>query len=88
MTSSNYLRSGLRKSVAFPIMLAAVGLLLASLVLGLGSNLVHALGANNAGICGYGDLMREAILANNDHMSYECNSATYTSADWHILGWR
>lgn len=85
MTSSKYLRSGLRKSVAFPIMLAAVGLLLASLVLGVGSNLARALGPvdattapQGAGICGYSDLIREAILANNEHKSFDCDAATYT----------
>ncbi len=85
MTSSKYLRSGLKSSVAFPIMLAAVGLLLASLVLGLGTNLARALGPQNdagdagAGICGYSDLMREAILANNGHQSFHCNNPGYTT---------
>ena len=65
LTSSNYLRSGFRKNLAFPIMLAAVGLLLASLVLGLGTNLARALGGDDGGICGYSDLMKDAILANN-----------------------
>ena len=79
MTSSKFLRSGLKSSFAFPIMLAAVGLLLASLVFGYGSNPAHALGDGGLGICGYSDLMREAILANNDDKSYDCNdTATYT----------
>ena len=77
LTSSKYLRSGLLRSAAFPIMLAAVGLLLASLVLGLGTNYAHALGDKEGGICGYSDLVRDAILANNEHKSYQCNSDTY-----------
>ncbi|MDE2935596.1 MAG: leucine-rich repeat domain-containing protein [Chloroflexota bacterium] len=81
MTSSKYLRSGLRKSIAFPIMLAAVGLLLASLVLGLGSNLARALGNNDAGICGYSELIRDAILANNELKSFNCDDARYTTAE-------
>ena len=80
MTSSKYLRSGLRKSAAFPIMLAAVGLLFASLVLGLGTNYAHALGENEGGICGYSDLVQDAILANNKHKSYQCNSDAYKGA--------
>ncbi|MYC48630.1 MAG: hypothetical protein F4X45_09980 [Chloroflexi bacterium] len=85
LTSSNYSRSWLKSGLAFPIMLAAVGLLLASLVLGLGTNLARALGPQNdagtagAGICDYSDLMREAILANNGHQSYNCNNVGYTS---------
>ena len=59
-------------------MLAAVGLLLASLALGAGPNLVRALGggtgANEAGICGYSDLMLNAILDHNEDSSYECDS--------------
>ena len=84
MTSSKYLRSGLKASFAFPIMLAAVGLLLASLVLGLGNNQAQALGDQEGGICGYSDLVRDAILANNDHESYECNDAIYigTGTSW------
>ena len=84
MTSSKYLRSGLRKGLAFPIMLAAVGLLLASLVLGAGTNLVRALGDpgdGNAGtgICGYSELMRDAILANNSHESFDCDKPVGTA---------
>ena len=76
MTSSNYLKSGLRSGLAVPIMLAAVGLLLASLVLGLRSNIAHALGDENAGICGYtNELIRDAILEQNDDESYDCNRA-------------
>lgn len=87
MTSSKYLRSGFRKSLAFPIMLAAVGLLLASLVLGQGTNLARALGENNAGICGYSDLMRNAILANNGQTdtNYDCDDeyvSTATATFW------
>ncbi len=84
MTSSKYLRSGLKSGFAFPIMLAAVGLLLASLVLGLGNNQAQALGDQEGGICGYSDLMREAILANNKHKSYECNDPLYigTGSSW------
>ena len=81
LTSSKYLRSGLRKSVAFPIMLAAVGLLLASLVLGLGTNLARALGDGDAGICDYSDLIREAILANNELKSFDCDDARYSTAE-------
>ena len=81
MTSSKYLRSGVRKGFAFPIMLAAVGLLLASLVLGLGTNLAQALGDEEGGICGYSDLMRDAILANNGDDSFDCDGATYTGVD-------
>ena len=56
-------------------MLAAVGLLLASLVLGMGTNLARALGDGNVGICGYSDLMKDAILANNGHTdsNYDCD---------------
>ena len=86
LTSSNYLRSGLRKSFAFPIMLAAVGLLLASLVLGAGTNLARALGAApdgataGTGICDYSELMRDAILDNNAHKSYDCDKVGGTAA--------
>ncbi|MXY01159.1 MAG: hypothetical protein F4Y67_10140 [Chloroflexi bacterium] len=61
-------------------MLAAVGLLFASLVLGLGTNYAHALGDKEGGICGYNELVRDAILANNKHKSYECNSDAYKGA--------
>ena len=81
MTSSNQLKSGFRTGLAFPITLVAVGLLLASLVLGLGTNLARALGEGDGGICGYSDLMREAILANNDEKSFQCNGETYIGAD-------
>ena len=67
MTSSKFLKGGLGKGFAFPIMLAAVGLLLASLVLGLNTNFVRALGDGNNGICNYSDDLREAILANTDN---------------------
>ena len=80
LTSSNQLKSGFRTGLAFPITLVAVGLLLASLVLGFGTNLAQALGENDGGICGYSDLMRESILANNDAKSYECNAETYIGA--------
>ena len=82
LTSSNQLKSGFRKGLAFPITLVAVGLLLASLVLGFGTNLAHALGDGSpeGGICGYSDLMRGAILANNGDEAYDCNGATYTGA--------
>jgi hypothetical protein len=69
-------------------MLAAVGLLLASLVLGVGSNLARALGPvdatdapQGAGICDYSELVRDAILANNDDKSYDCDSPTYTDTN-------
>ena len=75
LTSSNYLRGKLRGGLAFPILLAAVGLLLASLVLGTRSNLVHALGEDDAGVCGYSELMRDAILANNGDESFDCDRA-------------
>ncbi len=78
LTSSNQLKSGFRTGLAFPITLVAVGLLLASLVLGLGTNLARALGDGDGGICGFSDLMQGAILANNDHKSFKCNSETYT----------
>ncbi len=81
MTSSNQLKSGFRTSLAFPITLVAVGLLLASLVLGLGTNLARALGEGDDGICGYSDLMREAILANNDHESFACDSDPVAEGD-------
>ena len=81
MTSSNQLKSGFRTGLAFPITLVAVGLLLASLVLGLGTNLARALGDGDNGVCGYSDLMREAILANNGDKSFECNADTYAGPD-------
>ena len=95
LTSSNQLKSGFRTGLAFPITLVAVGLLLASLVFGLRTNLAHALGeitvvdSNNvdSGICGYSDLMRNAILANNDGESYDCNGATYTGTEETALSW-
>jgi hypothetical protein len=62
-------------------MLAAVGLLLASLVLGLGSNLARALGTGDNGICSYSDVMRDAILANNDLKSYNCDSDRFTDSN-------
>ncbi|MXX67111.1 MAG: hypothetical protein F4Z40_09085 [Chloroflexi bacterium] len=66
-------------------MLAAVGLLLASLVFGLGPNLARALGPQNdagdagAGICDYTELVRGAILANNSQASFNCNDPNYTT---------
>ncbi|MCY3597311.1 MAG: leucine-rich repeat domain-containing protein, partial [Rhodospirillales bacterium] len=56
-------------------MLAAVGLLLASLVLGQGTNLARALGDGDAGICKYTDVMRAAILANNGQTNtdFDCD---------------
>jgi hypothetical protein len=68
-------------------MLAAVGLLLASLVLGFGSNLARALGPENTGnaqgvgICDYTEIIRGAILANNNDESYDCDSPTYTDTN-------
>ena len=79
MTSSNYLKSGLRFGLAFPITLAAVGLLLASLVLGFGSNSAQALGDKNAGICAYSDVMRQAILDNAGLESYQCDDDAFTN---------
>ncbi len=76
MTSSKFLKSGLRKSFAFPILLVAVGLMLASLVLS--TNLVRALGADS-GICDYTEVIRDAILANNDQNSYDCDADEYTA---------
>ena len=64
-------------------MLAAVGLLLASLVVGFGTNLTRALGENNAGICGYSDLMEAAILANNNQTGsiYDCDDFYAATGD-------
>ena len=85
MTSSKYLKGGLRLGLALPIMLAAVGLLLVSLAFGLGSNPAQALGKADAGICDYSDVVLDALLANNgDLSSYECDSDTFTGqeASW------
>ena len=79
LTSSKFLRSGLKSSLAFPIMLAAVGVLLASLVLGVGTNLARALGDGNGGICDYSELMQDAILGNLGLESYECDAPAFTS---------
>ncbi len=82
MTSSKYLKGGLRMGLTLPIMLAAVGLLLASLAFGLRSNPAQALGDGDAGICDYSDVLAKALLANNgDLSSYECDSATFSGAE-------
>ena len=79
MTSSKYLKGGLRLGLALPIMLAAVGLLLASFAFGVGSNPALAVGDKDAGICGYSDLLLDAMLANNGDLStYQCDSGTFT----------
>ena len=81
LTSSKFLRSGLKSGFAFPIMLAAVGLLLASLVLGVGTNLARALGDGNGGICDYSEVMQDAILDNVGLESYQCDDDRFTSTD-------
>ena len=61
-------------------MLAAVGLLLASLVLGAGTQLARALGDGNSGICNYSDtVLRDAILANATATQMRPSCATLSS---------